>query len=599
MSGPLNSSASALRWNTTVEWTSEERTEKTSSLVFHRDSVAILKLDVSNDVITFLSNYMPDLQQIVSTSASNSDPAKAVGNFEENPQVAAFLALLRKHRILVPAENDSKGATVTLYADPQTVIETWHLESERPIAIDILVGDEARLNKHYEIFASGRTAGHLVSFIKIYTDMIEVGPVRFPYEKAAPTTRTSNPLHYSAWPQRLQQARGLLKDFFLDAVTSTKWHSLTTRGSRMAFTWEEAKAPYRVVATPMSQLTECVPFFHWRAQVEGESGAGGVGSSIVTAEYSATCEAWERYCLARPDLAVSADHLTGGDIRSVPGVYFDYLRKLSKPIKRAPAFTEGWSLTDHRPLKVPTEWMHFNGHNSVSNSSGAAFGSSTLDAVFGAKIEVVERHLLMQTYLQISKAREFVPEDGVIDTNIKEFLRTRGRRARFYDLGVCNDISGVVCVIGSDLPPYASIGCSGKSSRDDAVTKALYEAIVTDSQWSRRIEQYGPKRFVEMGKGYLQANPNSVGFEESAWHWAAMEDAEERLHRRFHTGEPMVGALAEDSFVAVDIGKNIVQRGVVVKVIHPDALPLPSCFAHARALFDLLNLSETLTIPMY
>ena len=78
-----------------------------------------------------------------------------------------------------------------------------------------------------------------------------------------------------------------------------------------------------------------------------------------------------------------------------------------------------------------------------------------------------------------------------------------------------------------------------------------------------------------------------------------MEDAEERLHRRFHTGEPTVGALAEDSFVAVDIGKNVVQRGVVVKVIHPDALPLPSCFAHARALFDLLNLSETLTIPMY
>ena len=599
MVGPLNSSVSALRWNTTVEWTSEERTEKTSSLVFHRDNVAILKLDVSNDVIAFLSNYMPDLQQVVPSIPSSGDLSKSANALEGNPQVAAFLSLLRKHRILVPAENDGKGAIITLFADPQTVIETWHLEAARPVDIDILVGDEARLTQHYETFAASRADGHLVSFIKIYSDLIEVGPVRFPYEKAVPTTRTSSPLHYSAWPQRLQQARGLLNDFFLDAVSSTKWHSLTTRGSRMAFTWEEAKAPYRVVATPMSQLTECVPFFHWRAQVEGESGAGGVGASIVTAEYSATCEAWERYCLARPDLAVSADHLTTRDIRSEPGIYFDYLRKLSRPIKRAPVFTEGWSLTDQRPLKVPTEWMHFNGHNSVSNSSGAAFGSSLFDAVFGAKIEVVERHLLMQTYLQISKAREFVPEDSVIDANIKEFLRTRGRRARFYDLGVCNDISGVVCVIGSDLPPFASIGCSGKASRDDAATKALYEAIVTDSQWSRRIEQYGPKRFIELGKGYLQANPNSVGFEESAWHWAAMADAEERLHSRFDTGEPMVGALAEDSFVAVDIGKNVVTRGAVVKVIHPDALPLPSCFAHARALFDLLNLSETLTIPMY
>ena len=60
----------------------------------------------------------------------------------------------------------------------------------------------------------------------------------------------------------------------------------------------------------------------------------------------------------------------------------------------------------------------------------------------------------------------------------------------------------------------------------------------------------------------------------------------------------MNGALDEDSFVVVDIGEKIVPNGIAVKVIHPDALPLPSTFSHALSLFKHLGVNESLPIPM-
>lgn len=584
-----NSSTSPrLQWNTAVEWTAQRRSEAKFSLVFTRGGATVLGLEVSPQVIAFLEQFLPDLADSNQSHVSS-----------QNPQVAAFIRLLVKHQLLLEESEATQGVRLNLYLDQHTLIDTWLLPAERCLTVDILLGDEARLARLFDEFARSRPAEHMVSFLKFYQDMIEAGPVRFAYERAMPTTRTPIPQHYPAWPRRLQEHRAAIQVFYAEAVASTKWHSLTTKGSRLNIAWEESKAPYQFQSSPMPQLSEAVPFFHWRAQVEGESGAGGVGQTIAAAEYSAMCEAWERYCLSRPDLHASPRQEGAEELSHFPGIYFDYLRRLAKPMLHGKDFCEGWKLNNQQAVRLPTAWVYFNGHNSVANSNGAAFGSSLQDAIHGGKIEVIERHLLMQTYLQRQKSQEFLLAPSLIPASIQEFLHKAGRRARFYNLGRLNDIQAVVCMLARDRPPYVSIGCSGKSNLEEAALKALYEAIVTDSQWSRRIEQYGVKRFVEMGHGYLQADPSKVSFEESAWYWASVENAEMLLHQRFHTGEPTVGSLCEDSFVVVDLGQNIVPRGAVVKVIHPEALPLPSCFAHAKALFELLQLDETLTIPMF
>lgn len=577
-----------LRWNPTVEWTAHSKTASRFSVTFSRKGATVLRLEVSAEVVGFLHEFLPDF--------AYGEPSLQVS---PNPQVQAFIDLLIKHQLLLTETESPHHVRLNLYVDRQTMLETWCLPAERSWTIDLLIGDESRLAREFDRFSESRPHDHMVAYLKIYQDMIEAGPVRYPYEQARPTTRRPEPQCYPAWPQRLDQHRGAIYAFYADAVTSTQWHLLTTKGARLSLTWEEAKAPYQFRASPITRLTEAVPFFHWHAQVEGETGAGGVGQTAAAAEYAATCEAWERYCLSRPDLQTASTASGVEDLSQFPGIYFDYLRRLAKPMQHGPSSCLAWKLAGDQAVSLPTAWVYFNGHNSVANTSGAAFGTSLQDAISGGKAEVIERHLLMQAYLQLRKSQEFVPQATAIPAGMREFLDKPGRRVRFYDVGCLNDIYGVVCILARDVPPFVSMGCSAKANRDEAALKALYEAIVTDSQWSRRIEQYGVNRFVQMGADYLRADPAKVGFEESAWHWAALEDAESLLHERFNTGAPDRDTLCEDSFVAIDVGQNIVPRGAVVKVIHPQALPLPSCFAHARVLFELLGRDETRTIPMF
>ncbi len=52
------------------------------------------------------------------------------------------------------------------------------------------------------------------------------------------------------------------------------------------------------------------------------------------------------------------------------------------------------------------------------------------------------------------------------------------------------------------------------------------------------------------------------------------------------------GPLNRSRFLFVDITPPLFGTGVVVKVLHPDAAPLPTCLAHLRVLERLLGVPE-------
>jgi hypothetical protein len=116
--------------------------------------------------------------------------------------------------------------------------------------------------------------------------------------------------------------------------------------------------------------------------------------------------------------------------------------------------------------------------------------------------------------------------------------------------------------------------------------------------WAHELERIGPRRFCEIAHEITEQPPEKVGLVEGAWAWAGRQDSVERLQGILDGPDAGNIALEPESFLVIDVGRHVLDSGHVVKVMHPDALPLPSCHAQTRLLAEHLGVTVDLPVPL-
>ena len=560
---------STFSWASDIEWMSETSANGRLNLTFIRSGKPLLQLEVNPQVYG----------ELLSLSLSSQK----------------LLNLLIQRRIWV--QRSAHEVSVGLFNGP-CLLDKWELPADKSFNISLLIGDEVSLARNFKSFVIARPRNHLFGTVRVSPDLLEVSPFRFVDELEEPRTRGSVPQAFPAWMKVFEEVSGSIRNLISSALAGPQWFTLTARGFRLNLAWEEANTPYRVHSAPVWNSKDCIPLFYSQARIESGLVSGGTGESPGEADFSARSEAWERFCMDRPDLAVQPKNESNPSIECQPGVYFDYIRTLLNS-KEQLEYCCGETVENQQKVRVPKKWVYFSGKPSVPNTNGAAFGSTQEDAIFSAKLEILERHVFMRAYLGLSPSREL--HDSEFD-KIKLIQKSEAffskRIPRWYYLGSSNGSQVVLCVLSSDSPPFVSIGSAARFTVEDAAVKAFYESAAVDLLWAREIEKLGARQFLKTAKNLLNRDPSSVGLIESGWIWAGMENASDRLHRIFECGKPLANSLDEKRFVSVDIGRRILHSGSVVKVLHPDALPLPSSYAHALKLGEIVGVSQFLPVPM-
>lgn len=502
--------------------------------------------------------------------------------------------VLRARGVLLPA---NAAACVQLLVGPTEALHSWQTPAERPLHIAILAGDEVALQQHYPAFLQNSLPTTLVCTLAVTPRYLDLGPVRLPHEACPPNSRKARPQAYPGWRDRLHDGLGAVRELFLTACTGPGWYGLTARGMRLAWQWEESQHPYILQSQIVTQPPHCPPLYYARARIAEGLQASGTAESPAAAVCAAQCEAWERFCMERPDLATAARAPTP-DLTDCPGISFDYLRSLTQPLQTGPARCEGFFVEGGDPCALPTQWVYFQDEPShATNTSGAAYGSTLFDAMTSARWELIERHALLRAYLQGVRGRQLPADSLASGTQALTGRTGPERHVRWYHLSTCNDVHVVACVLTSSSPPYMSLGTAARPSLSDAARKAFYETAVMEVDWAEAVAELGPAGFVRRAET-LRTSGQTLGLVEGAWVWAGMPDAGERLHGLFHHDAVPVETLDESKFVAVELGARIVPRGHVVKVLHPDALPLPSCSSDAARLASMLGVPLLLPLPL-
>jgi hypothetical protein len=572
--------APALRWSADITWTVAAGASPPARVIFNRGASPLLELDVAPTVVDFLAR---------SGEGHGALPLAP-------PALNPFLRLLEDRRIVQRAPE--ARAAVSFYTACETLMDACHLPSARPVAIDLLVGDEATLQAAFPAFVAARARPTLVATVAIHADRLEIGPLRLPDETAAPVTRAPMAQHYPAWRERLGYALGAVREVLAQACQGPAWFSLSARGVRMTWRWEEADAPYVVESAPLTPPPGCIDLAYARASLEGGLVSGGTAESAAEADLAARCEAWERFCMSRADLGAPADDDARDAFDDLPGVAVRFLRDLTHPLRGGPEACAGWFLADERPCRVPARYVYFQDHPSaVTNTSGAAYGATLADAVDSGRLELIERHALLRAYLQGVHGRE-VPA-AELDGSVQALVtRAPRHRPRFYHLSRGAGVDVVVCVLTASTPPFVSLGAAARRSVSAAARKAFFEAAALDVDYATQLERTGPRAFLERARAWRDAPPHTVGLVEGAWVWAGMPEGAALLHGIFGGADaPANERLDPGGFVVVELGTRIVPDAHVVKVLHPDALPLPSYHAHALHLAGLLGVPPPLPMP--
>ena len=496
------------------------------------------------------------------------------------------------HRLLCERQLLSLPTTVQaqieLHRGTQGVHEVWQIAAPEPLRLDLLCGDEETLIHQFESFLHSRESKTLVAFLRVTADELYLGPVRCVEEAAPPRPMGRNPRRFPKWQARLKASLGLLRTLLEEALNGPCWYILTARGYRISTRWTEAKDTFREALKNVARPPACMPLAYAMASIEGSLPAAGCSEHANTAAWAARCEAWERFCLDRPDLAppIDADLV---DARDEPGIYADYLKGLLPGGKLLPAqacvaeppFGGG------KKLHLPRSWIYLDGDPSVANTNGAAFGATWSDAVQSALQELVERHAFMQVFFGLRAAQVLGPQQGADAPMMSCRMLAGDRKVQWYDLGIRNGLKIVVCALSSPSPPYLSLGAAARSSKADAVLKAFYECASVELMWANEIIRFGPQGFCASAEQGIAQPDRNIGLMEAGRFWAARPQAGAQLEVLFATGSPADENLDLERLLAVDIGTDIVWSGSVVKLYHPEALPLPSCHEHALFLARL------------
>jgi ribosomal protein S12 methylthiotransferase accessory factor YcaO len=333
----------------------------------------------------------------------------------------------------------------------------------------------------------------------------------------------------------------------------------------------------------------------FQARVEDGAVCSGVHPDPTVAEAIAVAEAFERYALSLQTTATSNPELP--TLERAAGVAIDYYRGLAGTSRAA--YTAHF-VSGSQSVSIPPAWVTFSGDPSVANSNGAALGSTLDDAIDAGMREVVERHHFMSCWLGLSDATMPGPADvPVLNALVR---RTLGHDSKleitWYILGTHGTWTTVLCVATSAFAPYLSMGAACRNDLGAAAEKALIEAATTRLLWTSRISQMGRAAFCVRGEELARASPIEIGLLEMGWIWASDRNAGARVQTcltRYSGREPR--QLHADEFMYCDISPPGLGMQKVVKVLHPHALPLPSCYDHLLRLADLVRTDRPDPIP--
>lgn len=558
-------------------------------LVFRRNGIEKLRVRTSEEVLRRLSQLprVFDAQLVVDTFGS--------------AQLGKSALDVLVGRRLILALGDCLTTVNVIDADLRNLCN-WEFASTSPTTIDLLVGDEISLSSSFPNFLARHPSPDLVGWIEVQYGRILFGPVRIAAEAMLPIKKK---VHHSIRPRGIMlglfiDAAPLVVRFLQEVFASERWYLWATSGFVLPLDWTVLSEPYKLQSMRLDGPPRSAPVSFWQAQLEDAGICSGAALTPKIAEQRAVGEARERYALSHrcsDDNSVSSlplieDHSNG--------LFFTYLANhgVSRlPEHRCTAINVADST---ERLAVLEEWVYFFGTHSIANSNGAAFGYSIEDAIDAGRNEIIERHSFMASWLGIRCATKIDSSSLPTHVQLEEsrISAACGVRFHWYLLRDTQSNWVVMCFACSDCAPFLSMGAACRRSLGEASSKAILEAVTTNVLWTSRIEKMGCRSFVDHGKRLCSEAPERVGLIEMGWIWAADAEGVAKVDCLLTRGESAPIDLALDRFFYVDITPPEYGRGRVVKVLHPDALPLPSSYRHLLQLGTQLKLEGIEPIPL-
>jgi hypothetical protein len=522
--------------------------------------------------------------------------ARAMG---DHPDALDLAEVLLDHRIMIRIPD---GTVLVRIWHHETECQTWRLPSSIDFEIRLLAGTERTLVKEFSAFAARQPETAFVGPLVLRHRDVQLGPVRWPAEVEPLVTRTVRTEWIPAASERrlLKMSLPRVRNLLEECIAGGSWYALTTYGLVEEYRYGPELITYEVNHSPPAPAH--IRLCYFEASVEDGGVGSGTGRDAPTARAVAIGEAWERYALNRRDLAIAPpDSLPR--ISTFAGIHFTYLGHLAPDLSDPFDSCAVTAVNGARAAAAaPTAWIYTYGSPSAANSNGAAYGETLADAIESGFREVIERDLLMRVWLGLAGSRE-LDDAELLDTKASHwrFLAAeQGLNASWYrlDSGTNPNYVVVVCAAYGGAAPFVSVGAACRSSLGAAVEKAFFEAAGVRTLWSGEIQRWGRKGFCDRGRLFASEDDIEYDLVKMGWRWAADPAAPEAMHERFTAPLPPADPIEPEKAWYADATPPTLRAGFVAKVVHGDALPLPSCYAHLKILARLLGITEPLAIPL-
>lgn len=381
----------------------------------------------------------------------------------------------------------------------------------------------------------------------------------------------------------------------IDAPRSTTAHAM--RG------WCSTSPRVRITSRPLPLLDGTIPLHAFVAAIDDEWLGFGIGNAAADAEPAARGEALERLGMLRPDLA-RTERRSPRTVAPVParGFLFECLRDFAADNGPRGGSPPDRLMRDPRTHRlrgsVPAAWL-YTAASPAANSNGVAFGRTLADALAGAQHELVERDRLLRAWYGRLPSHRVTASavDALGLAPWRDLARASGLTVRWFVLGT-DRTPTVACVLHGDRAPHLGLGSATRATLADAAVKAFVEAAGSHlANVGMQVER-GPSHFTA-ARIEAQGPPASFHRRLFEAYWAAeAPEAAAEIAARF--SRPRISRrapLAAPGFAWVDLTPRPIERGRVVKVLHPDAVPLPNTMAQVQALEHRLGVRGDGTPP--
>ncbi len=476
----------------------------------------------------------------------------------------------------------------------------WRLDTGgRARAVDLLVGDDVTLAATFGAFAVSRPRGRLVGWIRLGPGEVEVCPLTAP-RAASPFVARRRPrseIPAGAVEARFAEVSGALRSLLRRVLHAKKPPAGT---AHLEMDWSVAPCVWQVTSSYDAIPAGAIALAYAEASIQDRVDGWGITPDAFASATIARAEALERFALRRRDLArraPEAARLTS--LAGARGLAFDYYRALSRGAASHALCVARPEHRQGKPHAVPLDWIYFGPSPGIVNSNGAAFGPTLAAAIGSGRREIVERDLVIRAWYGLRPSRELL-EREIASPRIERWrnaARDRGLDVHWFLLGdwapgSCERTT-VYCVLASQRPPYISTGSATRPDLVAAVEKAFFEAAGCHLFYLQRIAAVGPRAFVRRALKRLSGDPRTMMLQHYGEYWAARKDAFAAIVARLCRPRGSAGRpLDKRGFYFVDVTPPLFGTGVVVKVLHPHAAPLPTCRAHLRVLERLLGVPE-------